>query len=182
MKTSPPSVSRVSIAIGLRLHAKSQLDWIQDSLRERYARVLAPSHATSLTARLSRLKGPVGYAGRAIAQILEEGETWVVISLVGELIALKRFADEQELICAGVAIGMTMALISITSVWLSDIKLGYCTTGWWLNRKFCCLEVSDEGEGCAEWRNWGGVEPFRYMAYIFFAVSLLSVTERGKVC
>jgi chloride channel 3/4/5 len=65
-----------------------------------------------------------------------------------------------------------MALISVISVWLSDVKLGYCTTGWWLNRKFCCLEVSDEGEGCAEWRNWGGVEPFRYMAYIFFAVSM----------
>jgi chloride channel 3/4/5 len=73
---------------------------------------------------------------------------------------------------------MTMALISITSVWLSDIKLGYCTTGWWLNRKFCCLEVSDEGEGCAEWRNWGGVEPFRYMAYIFFAVRLYHLWQR----
>jgi chloride channel 3/4/5 len=56
------------------------------------------------------------------------------------------------------------------TVWLSDIKMGYCTTGWWLSQKFCCLEVSDEGEGCAEWRNWGGIEPFRYFFYIVFAV------------
>jgi hypothetical protein len=62
-----------------------QSDWIQDSLRERYARVLAPPKANSLTARLSRLKGPVGYVGRTVARILEEGETWVVLSLVGEL-------------------------------------------------------------------------------------------------
>ena len=54
--------------------------------------------------------------------------------------------------------------------------MGYCTTGWWLSQKFCCAEVSEEGEACAEWRNWGGIEPFRYMAYIFFAVSSRSAT------
>lgn len=65
------------------------------------------------------------------------------------------------------------------TVWLSDIKMGYCTTGWWLTRKFCCLEVSGEGESCTEWRNWGGVEPFRYLFYIFFAVSTLSDPAYG---
>jgi len=70
----------------------------------------------------------------------------------------------------GVGIGLSAALISIMTVWLSDIKMGYCTTGWWLSQKFCCLEVSEEGEGCAEWRNWGGIEPFRYFFYIVFAV------------
>lgn len=73
-------------------------------------------------------------------------------------------------------IGLSAALISIMTVWLSDIKMGYCTTGWWLSQKFCCLEVSDEGEGCAEWRNWGGIEPFRYFFYIIFAVCLLSIS------
>ena len=62
--------------------------------------------------------------------------------------------------------------MSLITVWLSDMKMGYCQTGWWLNQKFCCLELADEGEGCAEWRNWGGVEPFRWIAYILFAVSL----------
>lgn len=64
-----------------------------------------------------------------------------------------------------------MAIISITSVWLSDIKMGYCSSGWWLNKKFCCQEVSEEGELCEEWTTWGGMEPFRYIAYIVYAVS-----------
>lgn len=72
---------------------------------------------------------------------------------------------------------MTMALISITSVWLSDIKMGYCSTGWWLSRKFCCLEVSEEGELCEEWRAWGGMEPFQYIAYIIYAVSCVSTSH-----
>lgn len=67
-------------------------------------------------------------------------------------------------------IGFTMAIISITSVWLSDIKMGYCSSGWWLNKKFCCQEVSEEGEMCDEWQTWGGMEPFKYMAYIVYAV------------
>lgn len=71
----------------------------------------------------------------------------------------------------GVGIGVSAALISIMTVWLSDLKMGYCTTGWWLSQKFCCLEVSGEGEGCSEWRNWGGVEPFRWIFYIIWAVS-----------
>lgn len=52
--------------------------------------------------------------------------------------------------------------------------MGHCTTGWWLTRKFCCLEVSDEMEACAEWKNWGGVEPFQWIAYVLFAVSIYS--------
>ncbi len=70
----------------------------------------------------------------------------------------------------GIGIGANAALISIITAWLSDIKLGYCTTGWWLSQKFCCLELSDEGTGCEEWRSWGGIEPFRYIAYVLFAV------------
>lgn len=88
---------------------------------------------------------------------------------------MRRRAPDTE-ISAGVGIGISAALISIITVWLSDMKLGYCTTGWWLSRKYCCLEVSDEFEGCAEWRNWGGVEPFRWIAYILFAVC---ASERG---
>jgi chloride channel 3/4/5 len=71
----------------------------------------------------------------------------------------------------GIAIGMSAALMSVITVWLSDMKMGYCKTGWWLSQKYCCLELGDEGEGCAEWSNWGGVEPFRWFAYILFAVS-----------
>jgi hypothetical protein len=54
------------------------------------------------------------------------------------------------------------------------MKLGYCSTGWWLSQKFCCAEISAEGAACEEWRSWGGIEPFQYIAYVLFAVSAAS--------
>ena len=38
-----------------------------------------------------------------------------------------------------------MAVISIATEWASDLKTGYCTAGWWLNRKFCCWEFMEGG-------------------------------------
>lgn len=107
---------------------------------------------------------------RFFARMLEEGQTWVVFGLVGKSLSVATGVVKVD-VSAGIGIGLNAALISIITVWLSDLKMGYCTTGWWLSQKFCCAEVSEEGEACAEWRNWGGIEPFRYMAYIFFAVS-----------
>ncbi|ORX33602.1 voltage-gated chloride channel [Kockovaella imperatae] len=129
----------------------STVDWIQDSLHERNIRARQPKRSTGIKAKLDQLDGLPGYAWRAIDKVLEEGQSWVVISIVG------------------IGIGLSSALMSLITVWLSDMKMGYCQTGWWLNQKFCCLELADEGEGCAEWRNWGGVEPFRWIAYILFA-------------
>lgn len=36
-----------------------------------------------------------------------------------------------------------MAIISLATEWASDLKQGYCSSGWWLNRKFCCGEFMD---------------------------------------
>lgn len=38
----------------------------------------------------------------------------------------------------GAAIGMNAALLNIITEWLSDIKMGYCSTAFYLNEKFCC--------------------------------------------
>jgi chloride channel 3/4/5 len=61
--------------------------------------------------------------------------------------------------------------MSIMTSWLADIKLGRCSTGWWLNRKFCCLEIS-EADTCEEWRQWGAIQPFPWVSYVIYAVSL----------
>ncbi|KAJ9110915.1 hypothetical protein QFC19_001424 [Naganishia cerealis] len=122
---------------------------------------------------MRNVSGVIGVIYRFFARVLEEGQTWVVFGLVGKLprsIVSELQYELTSALFAGIGIGLNAALISIITVWLSDLKLGYCTTGWWLSQKFCCAEVSDEGEACTEWRNWGGIEPFRYMAYIFFAV------------
>lgn len=119
---------------------------------------------------MHNLSGVIGMIYRFFARMLEEGQTWVVFGLVGKSLSVATGVVKVD-VSAGIGIGLNAALISIITVWLSDLKMGYCTTGWWLSQKFCCAEVSEEGEACAEWRNWGGIEPFRYMAYIFFAVS-----------
>ncbi|KAJ2959531.1 hypothetical protein NQZ79_g5033 [Umbelopsis isabellina] len=58
----------------------------------------------------------------------ESAQTWIVISLVGA------------------TIGLNSALIAIVTDWLSDIKMGYCSTGWWLNQKFCCWGIEEHGK------------------------------------
>ncbi|RUP51346.1 chloride channel [Jimgerdemannia flammicorona] len=57
----------------------------------------------------------------------EAAQAWIVVLLVG------------------VGIGLNAALIAIVTEWLSDIKMGYCSTGWWLNQKFCCWAIEEQG-------------------------------------
>lgn len=70
----------------------------------------------------------------------------------------------------GAIIGVISALMSILTGWLADYRLGHCTNGWYLGRKFCCLEIAEDG-GCDEWHDWGSFPPLPWLAYIFFAVS-----------
>lgn len=42
---------------------------------------------------------------------------------------------EQRL---GVVIGLNAAFLNIITEWLSDMKLGYCSTAFYLNESFCC--------------------------------------------
>ncbi|KAJ2725139.1 glycerol ethanol, ferric requiring protein [Coemansia sp. Benny D115] len=78
--------------------------------------------------------GMMGYA----EMLYDSAVSWIVVLVVGVLI------------------GVNTAMISIATEWLSDVKLGVCSTGWWLNQKFCCWEDTSSGEAgmCAEWLTW----------------------------
>ncbi|KAG7098318.1 hypothetical protein E1B28_000279 [Marasmius oreades] len=79
-------------------------------------------------------------------------QSWFIVSLVG------------------ICIGINSALIAIITEWLSDMKMGYCSDGWWLNQQFCCWEIEkEETEGCDSWHPWSTVTPARYGIYIMFA-------------
>src|ERR1700730_12213262 len=52
---------------------------------------------------------------------------------------------------SGVCIGLNAAMISIVTEWLSTIKLGYCTEGWWLSQQFCCWEIEGDEDSCHSW-------------------------------
>jgi hypothetical protein len=73
----------------------------------------------------------------------------------------------------GLCIGVNAAVISIVTEWLSDIKMGYCSDGWWLNQQFCCWEIEGEESdfGCDSWRPWSRVTLARWLIYVVFAVS-----------
>ncbi len=74
-------------------------------------------------------------------------------------------------VCAGAGIGINAAIISIITEWLSDIKMGYCSDGWWLNQQFCCWELDgDEDSGCDSWHLWSTVSLARWFIYVLFAV------------
>lgn len=75
------------------------------------------------------------------------------------------------LLTSGAIIGLNAALISIITVWLSDLKLGYCTQGWWLNRKFCCWEmVLNSSGGCEDWQTWTSWSGIQWGFYVGIAV------------
>ncbi|KAL1917300.1 uncharacterized protein VTP21DRAFT_4956 [Calcarisporiella thermophila] len=94
-----------------------------------------------------------------IRKSYEAGQAWIVVSIVGTLI------------------GINSAIIAIITEWLSDIKLGYCSTGWWLNQKFCCWGVEEEDGSCLDWTDWSsafnmprGVTIVNWLFYVIFSI------------
>ncbi|KAG2225200.1 hypothetical protein INT45_009529 [Circinella minor] len=90
----------------------------------------------------------------------ETAQTWIVVSLVGA------------------AVGLNSALIAIVTDWLSDIKLGYCSTGWWLNQQYCCWEIEAEDGGCEYWIFWSqtmGFGPDVFIVQWLFYVVLATL-------
>ncbi|KAJ1726592.1 glycerol ethanol, ferric requiring protein [Coemansia biformis] len=104
--------------------------------------------------------------------------SWLVVLLVGALV------------------GVNTAFISIVTEWLSDAKLGVCTTGWWLNAKFCCWEhatplppggtglLASGGGGestCAAWVPWDqlvfgtDLAAVRWTAFVAIGTALATV-------
>ncbi|KAG1725409.1 chloride channel [Suillus paluster] len=126
------------------------IDWIQDSIVERNRRIRNAKEAQAAH------RGPRGeitpvWVWAQFWRFLSAGEPWLVISLVG------------------IFIGVNAALISIITEWLSDIKMGYCTDGWWLNQQFCCWEVESDEEFCPSWHLWSTATPARWIIYVIFA-------------
>ncbi|PFH49767.1 hypothetical protein AMATHDRAFT_4623 [Amanita thiersii Skay4041] len=126
------------------------IDWIQDSILERNRRLKnVKAH--------SRLYGPriqtaIPWILSQVRNAFDAAQSWIVVSLVG------------------VCIGINAGVISIVSEWLSDIKMGYCSDGWWLNQQFCCWEIEgDEIDGCDSWHPWSTVTLARWFIFVTFA-------------
>ncbi|GAA6011276.1 hypothetical protein JCM11491_006781 [Sporobolomyces phaffii] len=117
-------------------------DWVQDTLLERARRQYERSNATRT----------IGQSLSAVMwRVVEGGMSWFVVSLVGA------------------AIGLQAALSSILTSWLSDLKLGYCSQGWYLNHKFCCWEI--EEDLCEDWKSWTQFSAIQWGVYVGFAAT-----------
>ncbi|KAF8740180.1 hypothetical protein AX14_008366 [Amanita brunnescens Koide BX004] len=126
------------------------LDWMRDSVLERDRRIRnarktmrwrEPQQGTALWWLWSQLR-----------KAFDVAQSWIVVSLVG--------------VCIGINAGIT----SIVSEWLSDIKIGYCSDGWWLNQQFCCWEIEgDEIDGCESWHPWSNITLARWLIFVTFA-------------
>ncbi|KAK7749027.1 glycerol ethanol, ferric requiring protein [Cytospora paraplurivora] len=118
----------------------------EDAARERQRRKARQKRTAGLYT-----SGKVDWRHKLFAAY-EAAQGWIVITLIGA------------------AIGVNAAFLNIITEWLSDIKLGHCTTAFYLNEKFCCW---GEDNGCPQWRHWTGFRPLNYVIYIIFAVRII---------
>ncbi|KAG8832491.1 glycerol ethanol, ferric requiring protein, partial [Serendipita sp. 400] len=134
------------------------IDWMQDATLERNRRLRSLAELQPAAARGPNGEITTQWFWRHIKKVAINSQSWFVVSL------------------AGAIIGVNAALISITTEWLSDIKMGYCKDGWWLNQEFCCWEnQKNEGAACDAWTSWSSFAVVQWFAYVLFA-ALFSFT------
>ncbi|KAI1321715.1 voltage gated chloride channel [Xylariaceae sp. FL0255] len=143
----PPGETQIEeeIAEIKRYEDFTTIDWVQDAAQERLRR----------NARRRRIAGLQSVHGKVswrykLWQSYDAAQGWIVVTLIGA------------------AIGLNAAFLNIVTEWLSDVKMGYCTTAFYLNEKFCCW---GEDNGCPHWRRWTGFEPVNYILYILIATT-----------
>ncbi|KAM3509120.1 hypothetical protein MY11210_006459 [Beauveria gryllotalpidicola] len=122
------------------------IDWVQDAAREQARRKSKQRRAAGLYAQ-----GQTSWRHRA-SQSYDAAQGWIVVTIIGA------------------AIGLNAAFLNIVTEWLADIKLGYCTTAFYLNENFCCW---GEDNGCSQWHRWTGFAPFNYFLYMAFGIKCI---------
>lgn len=112
--------------------------------------------------------GLIGYARR----LLDASHVWLV------------------LIATGILVGVLAASIDTVSLWLGDIKSGYCKNGadggrFYLHQEFCCWGHDDPSQ-CQDWTTWrealhimspGGAYTVEYIFFVLFSVWPPKYTE-----
>jgi chloride channel 3/4/5 len=96
------------------------IDWVQDEVHEQLRRRARRREGYGFWDQ----EGTFGWR-RKLWESYDAGQAWLVVTLVGA------------------AIGLNAAFLNIVTEWLSDIKLGYCTTAFYLNEQFCCWGADD---------------------------------------
>ncbi|KAK9322995.1 chloride channel [Lipomyces orientalis] len=128
----------------------STIDWVQDAAREQLRQRVRRSRSLRIYGR--------SWHATVLAHLWELYESiqgWIVVS------------------CIGASIGTIAAMLNIITEWLSDIKLGYCTTAFYLNESFCC---SGAENGCPEWHHWSSWSILNYLIFVILSVCLATMS------
>ncbi|POS84766.1 Clc chloride channel [Erysiphe pulchra] len=129
------------------------IDWVQDAAKEHLWRKYRLRENTGY----SKNTCLTGFRDR-LAESFEAAHGWIIFNR-----------------SVGITIGVNAAFLNIITEWLSDAKLGYCETAFYLNENFCCWGADN---GCNEWHRWSSFSIINYLMYIMFATifALISAT------
>ncbi|TEY85793.1 hypothetical protein BOTCAL_0012g00500 [Botryotinia calthae] len=122
------------------------IDWVQDAAKEQIRRKVRKRE----TAGFFERGGHAGWRYK-LWESYDAAQAWIVVTIIGA------------------AIGLNAAFLNIVTEWLSDIKLGYCKTGFYLNESFCCWGEDTGIVGCDDWHRWSSFPPVNYVIYTLFA-------------
>lgn len=71
----------------------------------------------------------------------------------------------------GIAIGFVAGSLNIVTEYLSNIRTGYCSSHFYLNKNFCCWGELEESK-CTDWVHYSSFGPFNYAMYILISLML----------
>ncbi|WFD36241.1 glycerol ethanol, ferric requiring protein [Malassezia cuniculi] len=139
----------------------STVDWVVDGRRERARAMRQDDRMHRLAEQFQEQQGPAWrYIDAAVSILPYSGRVQLSLRWLSAKFApilstlstpLTLATENSVIVLVGVLIGINMAVISVVTEWASDLRRGYCSSGWWLNEKFCCWELTDpEGPGGAD--------------------------------
>lgn len=100
-------------------------------------------------------------------RLIDQMQTWIIITVTGLIV------------------GVLAASIDIVSLYLGDLKEGYCSSSIYLGKAFCCWGLTED-EVCHDWHLWsksfnitssGGAYIINYLFYCFLAASMAAVAS-----
>ncbi|KAJ3266767.1 hypothetical protein HDU77_010147 [Chytriomyces hyalinus] len=106
--------------------------------------------------RVRLLRNYKGIKGR-LMRAIDAVQAWIVVLLIG------------------IATGLTAGVIDVSSIWLNDMKEGYCSAGFYLSKKFCCWHRPENDYTCQEWIPWTTSSFFSSIVYTFFCVAFAAL-------
>lgn len=69
----------------------------------------------------------------------------------------------------GIIIGLIAGCLNIITAWLAGVRVGRCSSNFYLNKTFCCWGQSEES--CSNWLPWTSFGLTNYFIYIIFSLA-----------